>query len=197
MTEMFRARSASRFRRVDGGGAAARPRGLALGALAAVVALAACDQGQQRRLVDTYRAAEFDVSRSRLARGALTLHTSFRLGNAYEVTSTRIEFVPVEPDADPPVDGGGELVGAQVRQAEMEEAVTPSAATAAATDAAGAPERRALKASVPGRLVRAKHLYYRWVVEYTSGGDRLSMRKSPIFRAAAEGNGAEATDAPI
>ena len=73
------------------------------------VLFVACD-GSQARLIESYRAAEFQTSSSSLDRSEVTLSTSFEIGRAYEVTSRRLEYAAVESDAEPPIDEWGQLV---------------------------------------------------------------------------------------
>lgn len=144
-------------------------------------ALAGCEDPNQRRLIETYRAAAFPSSHSELTRGGLTLTASMDLGKAYEVVATRIEYVSVADDAEVPIDEDGELVRPRVQNVDVEASAADSSAKLPdASPRTG--KTSTLQTRLPSRLLRSQALYYRWVVEYSSGGDRLSMRKSDIFR---------------
>ncbi len=157
---------------------------LAVGWLSAV----ACDHGTQARIIRTYRQAEFSSSHSQLTRNEVTLTTSFELGLAYQVTSRRVEYVPAEADAGPPVDEHGELIGPKVQTAEdpdADKATEPGVRRSGGT----------MTAKFPSRLLRRNDLYYRWVVEYTNAsGSTLDMRKSAVFRTSSDRPEPEAED---
>ena len=165
----------------------------ALGVLGLVlVAAGACDHGTQRRLIETYRAADFSSSKSHVTRSGMTIASTFDLGHAYQVTSRRLEYVPVPQDSDPPIDDYGELVGLRIVLAEMpsEDEVQDAAVRRVAL--------QHLEVQLPSSVLRRNDLYYRWVVEYTSGnGKRLTMRKSQIFRSRADKVGPEAEDEQV
>lgn len=157
-----------------------------------LLAVGACDHGTQKRLIETYRAADFASSKSHLTRAGVTITSTFDLGRAYQVTSRRMEYVPVPPDSEPPIDAYGQLAGLQVVLAEepLEDEEQDAAARRAAL--------QYLEVRLPSRVLRRNDLYYRWVVEYTSGnGNRLTMRKSQIFRSRADQMGSESEDEQV
>ncbi len=157
-----------------------------------LLTVSACDHGTQKRLIDTYRAADFSSSKSLRTRSEVTIESTFDLGRAYQVTSRRLEYVPVPQDSEPPIDDYGQLVGLQVVIAE--EPLDDEEQDAVARRAA----LQHLEVRLPSRVLRRNDLYYRWVVEYTSGnGKRLTMRKSRIFRSRADGSEPESEDEEV
>ena len=56
-----------------------------------LLTVSACDHGTQKRLIDTYRAADFSSSKSLRTRSEVTIESTFDLGRAYQVTSRRLE----------------------------------------------------------------------------------------------------------
>lgn len=155
------------------------------------VLFAACD-GSQARLIESYKAAEFQGSNSALDRSEVTLSTSFEIGRAYEVTSRRLEYAAVEPDAEPPIDEWGQLV-----RPKFMNVVDPTLIDENGEEIVERRSNGVLEAVLPAGVLRPGALYYRWVLEYSSGGDRLTMRKSDIFLSGVDRETPEAEDAPV
>lgn len=157
-----------------------------------VLAGAGCDGAGQQRLIETYRSADFGSSRSEVSRSSVVLSTSFRLGHAYEITAERVEYVSTPAGDPPPLDERGRLVRPRIEDAER-----PEPAEGDDPGEARPADLHRLTASLPAHLLGEGDLYYRWVVEYASGDDRVSMRKSDIFRATVAGTGRAGEDERI